>query len=258
MAHTWTKWNPPDDRQFVSAEAGGARLRCDLRDELSRVLFYRGWVDRDLEGWMTAWLRPGDVYVDVGAHIGYLSALAARAVGPSGQVFAYEPAPDTFAKLQGAFDRGRFPQVRSVQAAMGDVEGERVLFAAAGPWSHQAYRNSFHPAEGLEASAAVNVRTLDGEHHDHRVRLLKIDVEGGELSVLAGATRLLGEHRCDALVVELNPPALARAGSDVVSLVDLLEGYGYRAHRLRGEGAPPRWDPVVVDGEFADALFLPD
>jgi FkbM family methyltransferase len=257
LAHAWTRWNPPDDRQIASREPGGARLRCDLRDELSRVVFYRGWVDRGLEGWMRHWLRPGDAYVDVGAHIGYLTAMAARVVGHTGQVIAFEPAPDTFAKLSAAFRGAGFPQVRTVHAAVADTGGEQVLFAAAGEWQHQAYRNSLHPAAGLAPAAEVKVVTLDEELGNQRVRLLKVDVEGGEPSVLAGADHLLTDQRCDALVVELNPPALARAGASVAAVVEQLGRCGYEAHRITEDGGLRRWLPVVVEGEFADAVFLP-
>lgn len=257
LAHAWTRRNPPDDRQLVSKEPGGAQLRCDLRDELSRVVYYRGWVDRGLEDWMRDWLRPGDLYVDVGGHIGYLAALAAQAVGRSGRVIAFEPAPDTFAKLSTAFPAPEFPQVCTVQAAVADRAGKTVLFAAAGEWQHQAYRNSLHPADGLAPTSEVQVITLDEELGEERVRLLKVDVEGGEPAVFSGSDRLLAAHRCDALVVELNPPALGRAGATVEALVAQLNGYGYEAHRISEDGSLLRWDPVVVEGEFADAVFLP-
>jgi FkbM family methyltransferase len=257
LAHRWTRFNPPDDRQLVSKEPGGARLRCDLRDALSRVVFYRGWVDRGLEDWMVGWLRPGDLYVDVGAHIGYLTALAASAVGPSGRVVAFEPSPDTYAKLSAAFVGPAFAHVRAVHAAVAEVAGRTVLFAASGAWQDQAYRNSLHPGDGLLPTSEVEVVTLDEELGDSRVRLLKVDVEGGEVAVISGANRLLSDRRADALVVELNPPALARAGATVSDLVGELGGYGYDAHRITEGGVLQRWDPVEVEGEFADAVFLP-
>jgi FkbM family methyltransferase len=257
LAHVWTRWNPPDAHLYISHEPSGAKLRCDLRDELSRVLYYRGWVDRELESWITRWLRPGDRYVDVGAHIGYLTALASQVVGQGGQALAYEPAPDTFAKLQSAFSRSAFPQVRTTQAAVGDVVGKQVLFAATGGWDHQSYRNSLHPGEGLEATGSVRVVSLDDELGDKPVRLLKIDVEGGELAVLGGATKLLSGRRCDALVVELNPPALARAGTDVAEVLSVLRTHDFHPHRLASGGRVEPWDPVIFDGDFADAVFLP-
>lgn len=257
LAQAWTALRPPDEVPYISREPGGARLRCDLRDHLSRVVYYRGWMDPALESWMRRWLRPGDVYVDVGAHIGYLSALAARAVGPEGRVVAFEPSPESWQRLRDAFDPSDFPQVDPVNAAVASETGEASLFTAAGDWEHQAYRNSLHPAPGLRHLATVRTVSLDGMFPDDRLRLLKIDVEGGEQAVLAGAESLLRSGRCDALVIELNPDALARAGSSVPEIVTYLETMGFLAHRFRTDGSVERWQPVDVQGEFCDAVFLP-
>ena len=256
LAHMWTRLRPPDGVPYVSREPGGARLQCDLRDHLSRVVYYRGWMDSGLETWMRNWLRPGDLYVDVGAHIGYLSALAAGAVTRTGRVVAFEPSPETSAKLRLAFDAGRFPNVEVVHAAVSSTHGEASLFTADGDWEHQAYRNSLHPAPGLRRQATVATVSLDEFFPEEHLRLLKIDVEGGEEAVLVGAERLLGTGRCDALVIELNPEALTRAGSSVAALVTRLGLAGFLAHRCRPDGVLEPWEPVEVRTEFVDAVFL--
>ncbi|MGI8901496.1 MAG: FkbM family methyltransferase [Nocardioides sp.] len=257
VAQAWTRLRPPKGTIYVSEEPGGARLQCDLRDHLSRVIYYRGWMDLALETWMKRWLRPGDVYVDVGAHIGYLSALAADAVTRTGRVVAFEPSPDTYAKLRAAFDPGRFPHVEVVSAAVASAEGEATFFTADGDWAHQSYRNSLHPGPGLRDRTTVPTASLDGHFPHERLRLLKIDVEGGELGVLAGGADLLTGSRCDALVIELNPDALTRAGSSVAALVEHLSVAGFGAHRCRPDGTLEPWRPVEVNTEFADAVFLP-
>lgn len=257
LAQTWTRLRSPDGEPYVSREPGGARLQCDLRDHLSRVIYYRGWMDLGLEKWMRRWLRPGDVYVDVGAHIGYLSALAAGTIGQSGRVVAFEPSPDTWRKLRAAFDAPGFPHVEVVNAAVASAHGEASLFTADGHWKHQAYRNSLHPAPGLRRHATVDTVSLDGYFPHERLRLLKIDVEGGEQAVLAGADQLLNGGRCDALAIELNPAALARAGSSVSALVERLDAAGFDAYRCSPDGTVEPWLPVEVRTEFADAVFLP-
>lgn len=257
LAHGWSRLRPPGRAPFISREPGGARLQCDLRDALSRVIYYRGWMDLGLERWMRGWLRHGDTYVDVGAHIGYLSALAAHAVGAAGRVVAFEPSPETFGRLRAAFDPVRFPQVTAVNAAVSSCNGEASLFTAAGEWEYQAYRNSLHPGPGLRQLTSVETVALDSRFPTGQVRLLKIDVEGGEQAVLAGADGLLSSGRCDALVIELNPEALSRAGSSVPALVERLGGAGFVAHRFSPDGTTRLWDTVEVSGEFSDALFLP-
>lgn len=257
LAHAWTRQHPPGPDVLVSREPGGARLHCDLRDELSRVLFYRGWMDSSLEYWMRGWLHAGDLYVDVGAHIGYLAALAARAVGPTGRVVAFEPATSTHQKLAAAFRGPRFAHVETVNAVVAAKHGETMFHTATGQWAHQAYRSSVHPAAGLAASGVVRTVALDDVFPEGRIRLLKVDVEGGELAVIQGARQLLDERRCDALVVELNPSALSRAGASIESLVSAIGRSGYAPHRICDDGTVEAGQPLDLDREFVDTVFLP-
>lgn len=258
LAHAWSRRVPPDASLYVSRERGHAQLRCDLRDELSRLIYYRGWVDLGLESFVRRWLRTNDTYVDVGAHIGYMAALAATAVGPSGRVVAFEPSPDTFDKLAAAFESPDLGQVEVVHAAVAGADGQATFFTTAGGgWAHQAYRDSLHPADGMTTRTQVRTVSLDGYFPNERLRLLKIDVEGGEEAVLVGGKELISTGRCEALIVELNPEALARAGSSVPTLIGQMRAAGYRSHRCRSDGTLQPWWPVDVTTEFADAVFLP-
>src|SRR3954466_12200742 len=117
---------PLSDPVRLSSEPSGMQLRCDLRDELAFVIYYRGSVDWGLESWMQRWLRPGDTYIDVGAHIGYLVSLAVERVGRSGRIDAFEPNPETFAKLDAAVSElgESRPAITLHNAAVGAEPGE--------------------------------------------------------------------------------------------------------------------------------------
>lgn len=137
-------------------------------------------------------VRPGDVFVDVGAHIGLHTITGSRASGPSGRVISLEPHPVTSRWLR-----------ENVQ--LNDLENVTVHAAAAGVANGRA-AFSDRPLEDRNAlehdgSLLVEVVRLDDLLGDvDRVRLLKIDVEGSELDVLAGATAVL--QRTDAVLVE--------------------------------------------------------
>jgi FkbM family methyltransferase len=259
LAHAWTRWSTPDDRLFVSREPSGLRLRCDLRDELSRVVYYRGAVDRGLERWLATWLRPGDLYVDVGAHIGSIVSLAASAVGSTGRIVAFEPSPDTLAKLRQAVQESGRTNIQVRPEAIGAATGTAEILAPRGHWAHQSYRASLVPASGLGGGIRVPTVSLEevfGQDR-HLIRLLKIDVEGHERSVLRGARQLLTGRRCDAVLLELNPAALAGAGATVDDLVADMDEAGYRPFRIEPDGTPRSWRPTVPIDTFADAVFLP-
>jgi FkbM family methyltransferase len=232
------------------------RLRCDLRDRLSFDIYFRGWVDQAVESWMRRWLRPGDHYIDVGAHIGYLVSLAAECVGPDGRIDAFEPNPDTFAKLDAAVrelgDGGAAITVRN--AAVGAEKGEATLHVPVGADAHQSSEASLAGGEGFSASAQVPVVRLDDLPFDAEVRLLKIDTEGYEMSVLQGARRLLDE--CEAVLIELNPEALARAGSSEAQIIQTLAEHGFEPHTPTADGHLHGSTPVTVAGDFEDVVFV--
>src|SRR5262249_684607 len=85
----------------IECPAGpGLRMRVRLDDYIGNFIYYWGCWEPD-ESWVIrALLRPGDVFVDVGANVGYFSPLAARAVGPLGRVIAFEPTPPTLEELR--------------------------------------------------------------------------------------------------------------------------------------------------------------
>ena len=259
LAQIFARCCTPDDCLFVSREPSGLRLRCDLRDGLSRVVYYRGRVDRALERWLTGWLRPGDLYVDVGAHIGFIVSLAAKAVGSTGHIVAFEPFPDTLAKLQQAVqDSGRINiEIRpeAISAAAGTAE----ILTPLDHLAHQTCRASLVPVSGLGAGICIPTVSLDEVFGDdeRRIRLLKIDVEGHERSVLRGAQQLLSGRRCDAVLMELNPGTLAGAGATVDDLVADMDEFGYEPFRVEEDGVLRSGRPAVPADTFADALFLP-
>jgi FkbM family methyltransferase len=259
LSRAWgriTSHRPP---LILSRERSGIRLRCDLRDELTAIIFYRGWVDRDLEAWLSRWLRPGDTYVDVGAHIGFYVSLALAAIGPSGRVIAFEPLRESYEKLAASVReaRDRYPNVEVHRAALGANRGETTIFRPTGRWEHQTYRASLVAAGDRVASERVSVLTLDEALGTTSCRLLKIDVEGSELEILRGGRSFLSDGRAEAIVIEINPSALRDAGTTADRLVELLAADHYRPHQVEGTKLVPR-DEIEVAGEFANFVFLPE
>lgn len=234
------------------------RLRCDLRDNLARVIFYRGWVDRDVETWLGRWLRPGDTYVDVGAHIGFYVSLALGAIGPSGRVVAFEPLDESYERLSASVREvsDRYPNVEVHRAAVGAIRGDATFFRPAGEWAHQTYVASLVAAGNRTSSGRVRVVTLDDALGTTPCRLLKIDVEGSERDVLHGATSVLSRRQAEAVLIEVNPAALHDAGTTMDEVVTLLSGFGYRPHEIEGATLVPI-SKLGVPDDFANVVFLP-
>jgi len=139
-------------------------------------------------------VRPGHTVFDVGANVGYYTLLAARRVGPTGRVVAFEPLPANLQYLQRHLALNDCETVRLIPAAVADAPGD-AMFAPR--------RSSSEGALSSVGTVRVAVVTLDqivAEDPTLRPDLIKIDVEGAEALVLQGATRLLSSARPQLLL----------------------------------------------------------
>ncbi|GAB4520473.1 MAG: hypothetical protein Kow00133_07000 [Amphiplicatus sp.] len=111
----------------VWAKVAGGAVLADLDDYIGRAAWYFGDLDRKISGLFDRYARPGDMVADVGANIGVTALRLARAVGPTGRVVAFEPHPETAARLRAAVARCSAAQVEVCELALGDKAGTARL-----------------------------------------------------------------------------------------------------------------------------------
>ena len=213
----------------------GFRMNLDPGEFVDRTIFCTGeWEPRET-ALIAGLLHPGDVFVDVGANIGYFTLLASQMVGATGRVIAVEASPRTFRLLEanvrlngcGNVDlrhvaAGEAPGFATmVEREAGNAGGDQVRFTAA------------------DAPEAVRVDRLDRMLGDHRVRLIKLDIEGAEAKALRGATGLLERADAPDLVFEFTPDFLEGMGDAPRELVGMLEALGYRLEVIGDAGRSP-------------------
>ena len=177
-------------------------------------------------------LRPGMTFVDVGAHAGYFTLLAAGLVGASGKVYAFEPAPQNFALLKRNVELNGFQNVVMFQKAVADRVGKIELFLSRceSGW-HSIYRG----VKGAGRPVDIEVTTLDetlAREGWPSVDLLKIDAEGAEPAVLRGLQVLLRRSPSVCVIMEINPSTLQAAGVQPETLLAELENLGFSARAL--------------------------
>jgi FkbM family methyltransferase len=166
-------------------------------------------------------VKPGQNVVEVGANIGAHTVALAKAVGPQGQVIAFEPQRACFAFLQAQIALNQITNIVALNEGVGRERGHlwlpNVNYAAVGNFGGISLTPD--PAKG---SHAVKVVTLDERLRDLPVALIKIDVEGMEEEVLRGGMQLIKAHK-PILYVENDRVAKSAA------LVRLILELGYRA-----------------------------
>jgi FkbM family methyltransferase len=190
---------------------------------------------------VAARLRPGMCVLDIGAHEGLYTLLAARLVSPGGTVHAFEPSPRERARLKENIALNKLANVHVHENAVGAAAGTALLHVAVADYAGHNTMGAFgYATTTLESSVEVEVVSLDlfaSQNALPHVDLLKIDVEGSETSVLRGARALLRKHR-PVILVEAQDATLHPAGSSVGELIGILEAEGYSVMPFGADGLP--------------------
>lgn len=176
---------------------------------------------------LEATLKPGMVFVDVGAHIGYYTVMAAELVGPAGRVYAFEPAPLNFEILRE--NTAQYTdRVTLFNAAVSDVPGRRLLSLNAG----NSGDNRLYEMEGRE-HVEVDVVTLDEALDGVVADWMKIDAQGKEWHVLRGGEALIGRSPRLQIIMEFLPHVVRAGGEDTNDTLKLISRLGFIPHTFR-------------------------
>ena len=211
---------------------------------------------REMAPLFRALLPPDGVVVDAGAHSGQFAKLFARLV-PDGRVYAFEPSGYARSILVPALRVNRLRGVRVQAYGLSDAGADLMLRTPIKRSGSAGFgiASLGETATGRpEIEERVALRRLDDVAEElalDRLDLLKADIEGWELRMLTGARDTLARFR-PALLVELTPHALARAGDDLDGVVRLLAPLGYRPYLSESVGT---WHPGLPTGP-ADVLWL--
>jgi FkbM family methyltransferase len=193
-------------REFVADLPGGGSIVLRFDEWVGRHYLLHGlsFDPAELE-FMLAALEPGATAFDVGANVGVYTITAALRVGSTGRVIAIEADEEYLPRLRAGLERNRLENTELIAAAAGDADGEiELIIAADGAFSSVKPLVAY---AGSGATRRIRQRRLDSIWDgacQPAVGFVKIDVEGAEVEVIAGAERLLRECR-PALVVEVRP-----------------------------------------------------
>ena len=175
-------------------------------------------------------LEPGMVVVDVGAHVGYYTLLAAKQVGPKGKVYAFEPESANYALLEENIGLNGYQNIVTIKSAVSSRSGSSTLYLTAlDNGRHSTYHHDL-PENGSEVVKATTLDAfLEGEEWP-RVDLVKMDVEGAEEDVFQGMERLLRESEDLKIVMEFNPRLLENAEVDPRLFLQMPAARGFKVY----------------------------
>lgn len=219
----------------------GSLMDVDIQDSIQRFIFFFGVFEPAITEYVAKTLQPGDIFIDIGANVGYYSLLASKLVGPRGSVFAFEASPSIFEMLQNNLRANRATNVKSFNVAITATSCDVNVYRhdssnLGGTTISRAI--ALRRATFREASVkGLPLRSIIAPEIIQRARLIKIDVEGSEWGVLAGFREflpILSENNAEILL-EVDRDALADQGVSVRELFDMFEVAGFQWSLVRNE-----------------------
>jgi FkbM family methyltransferase len=194
------------------------------------------------------------VFLDVGANEGFYSVFASRRVGETGSVWALEPSRREMARLTANVELNGLTNVRPFCVALADEDGDAELLIACDEHSGHNTLGQFVYESGPDRREPVRLRRLDSllqESALERLDFLKIDAEGAEMRVLAGAGDALRKFR-PFILLEMNDRALKAQGSSRDNVIRHLESQDYRIYLFD----PATGLPVpAFEGRYGDNML---
>lgn len=220
-------------------------IRVVLPERVSMTIFRYGFFEAELSGAFIQILRPGMVFLDIGAHIGYFSLLASELVGPQGQVHTFEPTPTTFSILQ-----------QNTRSQSNITLVNAAVYSQQGPVQLRDFGVTFSAFNSIYAGKMQNNerRGLCAREYTAQAvtlaqyivatkiipNVIKIDAEGAELSILKGLEPVFDSCR-PILTLEVGDTSVTDEMPRSRAVVDWVLAHGYRLTEfLDGKFVPHR------------------
>ena len=219
-----------------------ATIQVNPRETIGQSLLTLGVYELAVSETLWRLTEPGDWCLDVGANIGYMTSLLATKAQFAGKVFSFEPHPLVFARLQANTNDladGKRAPVEASQMAIGVTDGKMNLVEPEGFTHNEGVARLTNELQANSSSHNVVITRLDSMFCRGEIfGVVKVDVEGFELSVFQGAVQLLSQNRIRDIVFEdfeVFPSACAK----------LLQNHGYTIFRIAKKVfGPVIWDPL--------------
>jgi len=237
-------WKNFDPKKSI-IKLGDIKFKIDFdhlgkKDPYVKQMYF-GYYQIALISLMKKCLKKGSIFIDVGANIGYVSAVAAHLVGKSGEVHSFEPAPQYFKLLQENIKLNPDYKMFANQAALGERKTTLPMEILDPPHGGgntliKEYINIWDKPKYKIKTLNVNVIRLDKYIEDKKlenISFIKIDVEGYEFPVLRGLENYLSKcKKKPVILTEINPKSYELLNYDPQELINFMKKFGYKPYNV--------------------------
>lgn len=242
----WKRWVRPyllwRPLTFSVQTIFGAKILTTFPDSIQTHIYFFGVWEPAITAYIASQLRLGDIFIDIGANIGYHSLLASHCVGPHGRVIAFEASPSIYSLLQKNLKANSATNITAQNVAVADERRELSVFLS--PEGNIGQSTTVpQVAAKIEAAFENTVAgyplgdLLDAEVLAS-VRFIKIDVEGAEWLVAKGIQPILSSLSDEAqILIEINSAAAAEMDGSAQEILDIFKSAGFSAFEINNSYA---------------------
>jgi len=212
-------------------------------------------------------LKERDIFIDLGANIGYFSMLAARAVGAKGQVFSFEPEERNFKYLTRNKELNNYSQMKPLNMAVSNKKGRVKLYICPYDTGH----HTIQQAEGITSYTTTTALSYEANKISYieietitldefltsegvsRVDFIKMDVEGAELLALQGMDKTIKRNENIKMIIEFFPLLLDKMESSPREFLRMLsEKYGFQLYEIADDYSARKTDSSIILKKITD------
>jgi len=198
-----------------------------------------GYYEMAIVNLMQEALKPGDTFVDVGANVGYLTAIAMGCVGREGNIHAFEPISLYARYIEKYVLQNKLNNIKINQVALSNYEGTAEINVSKPPFTGNSGFVRVPQCDYLyQGVINVPMKRLDlyidaNQITKEKIKLIKIDVEGYEIPVLLGLENYFKStsHR-PIIICEIRANLYSALGCKLSELISYLSSYGYEAYNI--------------------------
>lgn len=231
------KLRPEVVASFIKKNLGFKRINLitedgtfyvDIASCLGYPLLKNGVYESGMVQVIKTYLKPGDMFVDLGTNEGYFTVIASQLVGNKGKVIAIEPQSRLQPIIKKNLNLNNCDNVTILQAIILDTPKVASMYISTdmntGSTSLVKTSRFSLPQEEVQGLTLTEVFQQQGIT---TCNLLKVDIEGYEYEAILGSRELFTSHRVKAIALELHPEHLAKRGRSEKEIIDFLSSCGY-------------------------------
>ena len=223
-------------------------------EHIQQQLFWYGYYEKELGDLLNKIVKPGDVFLDLGANIGYFSLLVATNF-PSVKVISFEPVQELFQNMNDNISLNSIKNISTVHAAVGETSEEKELFVAAP--DNLGMSSFYQPGNYSGKTERVKVVTIDDWFKTSglsKMDVIKLDIEGSELAALKGMKEILQKQK-PILIVEVNPETLSMFNLKPSDIYDYLKQLNFEGFLILENARLEHLNQVEIN-QTTNILFI--